>query len=220
MDFMVAITGSYSHSVSFAMQQNYIPVIRSLILENTGDRDLEDITLSIRVEPAFAHDLTRRIARIPAGEKLELDNLALPLSPTLLYELTEKMAGSLFITVSQRDTVLESITQTIELLAYDQWSGTQIMPELLSAFVTPNHPRIAQILAKAGQQLEIWSGSPSFVAYQTQNPNAVRLQMAAIYSALQSENIAYCVPPRQLWTEWAAGTLMRYTAAAKAGHLP
>lgn len=195
MDTFLMITGTYSHSVSFAMQQNYVPVIRSLILENTGDRDLEDLTLSIRVEPAFAHDLIRRIARIPAGEKLELDDLALILSPTFLYELTEKMVGSLFIAVSQDDTVLESITQAIELLAYDQWSGTQVMPELLSAFVTPNHPRIAQILAKAGQQLETWSGSPSFTAYQTQNPNAVRLQMAAIYSALQSENIAYCVPP-------------------------
>lgn len=195
MDTLLTITGIYSHSVSFAMQQNYVPVIRSLILENTGDRDLEALTLSIRVEPVFAHDFTRRIARIPAGEKLELDDLALTLSPTFLYELTEKMVGSLFITVSQGDVVLESITQTIELLAYDQWSGTQVMPELLSAFVTPNHPRIAQILVKAGQQLENWSGSPSFTAYQTQNPNAVRLQMAAIYSALQSENIAYCVPP-------------------------
>ena len=195
MDSLVTITGSYSHSVSFAMQQNYVPVIRSLILQNTGEQDLENLTLSIRVEPAFAHDFTRHIARIPAGEKLELDDLALTLSPIFLYELTEKMVGSLFITVSRDDTVLESITQTIELLAYDQWSGTQVMPELLSAFVTPNHPRIAQILVKAGQQLEAWSGSPSFTAYQTQNPNAVRLQMAAIYSALQSENIAYCVPP-------------------------
>lgn len=195
MDSLVAITGSYSHSVSFAMQQNYVPVIRSLILENTGEQDLEEVVLSIRVEPAFAHDFTRRIDRIPAGEKLELDDLALNISPAFLYELTEKMVGSLFITLSHGDSVLESITQTIELLAYDQWTGTQVMPELLSAFVTPNHPRIAQILAKAGQQLETWSGAPSFTAYQTRNPNAVRLQMAAIYSALQSENIAYCVPP-------------------------
>ncbi len=195
MNAFLTITGVYSHSVSFAMQQNYVPVIHSLILENVSDQDLEDLTLSIRVEPAFAHDFNRRIDQIPAGEKLELADLDFPLSSTFLYGLTEKMVGSLFITVSQENTVLESITQTIELLAYDQWSGTQIMPELLSAFVTPNHPRIAQILVKAGQQLENWSGSPSFTAYQTQNPNAVRMQMAAIYSALQSENIAYCVPP-------------------------
>lgn len=195
MDTLLVITGTYSHSISFAMQQNYVPVIHSLILENTGEGDLENVTLSIRTEPAFAYDFTRHIERIPAGEKLELEDLDLHLSPTFLYGLTEKVVGSLFISVSQGDEIVESITQSIELLAYDQWSGTQIMPELLSAFVTPNHPRIAQILVKAGQQLENWSGSPSFTAYQTQNPNAVRLQMAAIYSALQSENIAYCVPP-------------------------
>ncbi|MFQ9872898.1 MAG: hypothetical protein ACLRVT_07875, partial [Oscillospiraceae bacterium] len=65
----MAITGFYNHSVNFAMQQNYVPVIRSLILQNTGEQDLENLTLSIRVEPAFAHDFTRHIARIPTGEK-------------------------------------------------------------------------------------------------------------------------------------------------------
>ncbi|MGI6005214.1 MAG: DUF4011 domain-containing protein [Christensenellales bacterium] len=69
------------------------------------------------------------------------------------------------------------------------------MPEMLAAFVTPNHQYITRILAKAGALLEKWNNSPSFTAYQSKDTNRVRKQIAAIYGAIQQENIMYIQAP-------------------------
>ena len=44
-------------------------------------------------------------------------------------------------------------------MAYDQWTGARIMPELLATFVTPNHPILSRISVKASQFLEKWTGN-------------------------------------------------------------
>ncbi|MDD5936394.1 MAG: hypothetical protein PUC65_12685 [Clostridiales bacterium] len=85
--------------------------------------------------------------------------------------------------------------EEIELLAYDQWTGISIMPDMVSAFVTSNHKRISEVISQAGLFLQKWTGNPSFTEYQTQNPNEVKKQMTAIYAALQSQNIAYLSVP-------------------------
>ena len=95
--------------------------------------------------------------------------------------------------------VLKNIRRVLKpnglLIAPTFSHGTAFYPELLSAFVTPNHPEVAKITARAAQLLGGWSGDPSLNAYQTQNPNRVLMQAAAVYGALQEQNIVYSVPP-------------------------
>jgi len=195
VDKKIAIEVTCSGVVNFAMQQNYVPIIKRLIVKNLEQDILHGIEISITVEPEFAYVWTTKIESIPPQQSVEVSTIDIKLSPNYLYSLTEKMVGTIFINVNQVEEVLESITQGIDILAYDEWSGTQIMPEIVSAFITPNHPKIAEIIGRARQLLENWSGSPSFSGYQTNNPNTVKMQMAAIYGALQKENIAYCMPP-------------------------
>lgn len=195
MDKKLELEGSFSGVVNFAMQQNYVPIVRNLIIKNSSSEDIKDIDIIITVEPDFAYEWKVRIENIQAEQSVELDSINIKLSPNFLYSLTEKMVGTIFINVKQGEEVLESITQSIDILAYDEWSGTLIMPEIVSAFITPNHQKVTEIIIKANKILEKWCGSPSFVGYQSNNPNTVRMQMAAIYTALQNENIAYCMPP-------------------------
>lgn len=65
---------------------------------------------------------------------------------------------------------------------------------MISAFIMPNHPKVLEIISKASLYLKKWIGSPSFTGYQTKNPNITKKQAAAIYAALQEENIAYNMP--------------------------
>ena len=195
MNDAIQITGIYSGTVSFAMQQNHVPVVRELIIKNHSDAELRDLTVAIATDPALADEWSSRIASIaPQGEHT-LSHIDLRLSASGLFELTERIDGALSITVSGEEGLLAQEKRDLAFLCYDEWSGSNTFPEFLSAFVTPNHPYITEIIKKAGLLLAGWSGTPSFTGYQSKNPNNVRKQMAAIYGALQQENIDYCVPP-------------------------
>lgn len=182
-------------AINFAMQQNYIPVIRSIKINNSGDSDAENLKLSVSFEPEFARCFEAEISAIMAGSMVEISPVKIVLSTDYLFSLTEKLTGNVHIQISSGTDVLFSCDNPIELLAYDQWTGAMIMPEMISAFVTPNHPKVSEIISKASLYLQKWCDSPSFTGYQSKNPNIVKMQAAAIYAALQSENIAYTMPP-------------------------
>ncbi len=195
MDKTISVSGVINGSVNFSMQQNYVPVIRSITIRNESEETVSDLMLRISFEPEFAKEYTYPVPAIPAGKSVEISPVKIILSTEYLFSLTEKMVGSITVEIICKEESLYRFVSDIELLAYDQWSGLRIMPELIAAFVTPNHPRVSEVLAKAGGYLKLWTGSPSFTGYQTQNPDNVKKQMAAIYAALQSLNIAYSNPP-------------------------
>lgn len=49
------------------------------------------------------------------------------------------------------------------------------MIELLAAFVTPNQPLVREVISKARKFLQKWIGNLSFAAYESGNPNIVKL---------------------------------------------
>ena len=149
------IDGTYSKVVNFAMQQNYVPVIRKLTLKNPGEMALEDLTVSVEVTPAFAAAWQEKIAQIPAGETVDLGAVPLLLLPEYLYTLTERVAGALTITVTDGGgEVLGQVRQPMDVLAYDEWSGLLFMPEIIAAFITPNYPKVGQVIRSASALLE------------------------------------------------------------------
>lgn len=194
MEPIVTVKGQVSHSINFAMQQNYVPIIRSIIVTNEGEEELESLTVSVHFEPAFAKEYSYIIGKIAPGQSQVINPVVIQLSTEFLFSLTERMVGAVEIVIYQGEEKLSHASYEIELLAYDQWSGIQVMPELISAFVTPNHPSIIRVLNTATEYLMKWSKRPEFTAYQTRNPDCVKQQMAAIYAALQQEAIVYMNP--------------------------
>ena len=182
-------------SINYAMQQNYIPVIRNLVVTNTGETELSDLELTVSFTPAFAQDFNVRIDKLLPGVPTEISPVKIILSPELLFSLTEAMAGYVSVTLTAGGKQVFFEAREVELLTYDQSVGLLSFPELISAFVTPNHPAVTGVLRSAAEYLAKWDGDPSFTAYQRQNPNAVKTQLAAVYAALQAENIAYAMPP-------------------------
>lgn len=195
MEKEITIGGQINASINFAMQQNYVPIIRSLVINNATEEKLTDLHLKITFEPEFAREFTYDIESIEAGKSVEITPVKIRLLTEFLFSLTEKMVGTILIDLFEREQKIYSYEDTIELLAYDQWSGVLIMPEIITAFVTPNHPKIAEVLLQASKYLNQWTGSPAFTGYQTRNPNTVKLQMAAVYAALQAAGIVYNNPP-------------------------
>ena len=181
--------------VNFALQQNGIGIVRSLNIVNESAEVLEDVTLSITTTPQISLPFHRQFARIPGESTFRAGSLDIVLWGEELAALTEKISCTLQFRLTREGQVLCSEDLPVTVLAYDEWHGIRSCPELLCAFVMPNHPQIPQLTARASELLEKWTSDPSLDGYQTQDPNRVLSQAAAVYGALQEQNIVYCVPP-------------------------
>lgn len=186
---------TYLRAVNLAMQQNRVPVIRELRIENTTGRDLASVTVTLVPEPPFAAPVKVEIGTLAANESKVLDAIRLNLLPEFFVAMTEGVAGRIDLAVTVGGEICHQEEFPIEALAYDQWCGSGILPEMLAAFVTPNHPAIAPILRGAAAWMEKWTGRSALDEYQSRNVNRVRQQMAAIYAALADQNIAYVSVP-------------------------
>ena len=182
-------------TVNFALQHNKVPLIRSVNIINTADAPLEHVELHITSSPAFCLPFSKHFDFISPGCTYSAGRIDLKLDGAYLAGLTEKVPGLLTVELRKDDVVLCAQTVEMTALAYDEWHGYGFYPELLSAFVTPNHPAMVPITAKAAELLQKWTTDPSLDAYQTQDPNRVLAQAAAVYAALQEQNIVYAVPP-------------------------
>ena len=189
------ITGEFCSVINFAMQQNHVPVVRRLRITNLTEKPLQNISVHITSDPQMIAPFTTEITQLSPGQTMELSPLPLSLIPSFLLSLTERVEGTIMVTASQGDEQLDLFSKDIALLAYDEWSGLQIMPEITAAFVTPNHPYVADLVKDAASILRRWSKDAVFNGYQSGNPSVVRRQMAAIYAALQCEGIRYALPP-------------------------
>ena len=177
------------------MQQNHVPVIRGIVVKNTGVNDLEGVDIHLAFDPDFADGQSLSIERIAAGQSVDLTEIPLHLSTSYLSNLTERIDGRIKLTVTCGGENIYSESYDVGLLAFDQWGGLGILPVMLTSFVTPNHPDVAPILRRASEILEKWTGSGALNEYQTRDPNRVKQQMAAIYEAIAELRIAYCTSP-------------------------
>lgn len=185
----------FSPAINFAMQQNHVPVIRKLALKNNTDRTFQNLSLEIKAEPDFALPWIHKIESLQPGELVDLTAINLKVSAKYLSEQTERIAATLSLMIFEGDAVLYNESHNINILTFDQWNGIRMLPEILGAFVTPNHPEISKIIRRASDILQGWTGSPSFNEYQTQNPDRVKKQMAAIFEAIAERGVVYCSVP-------------------------
>lgn len=195
MDNIITVGGEVNASINFAMQQNYVPVIRYLIVNNATEETIDNLDLKVTFEPEFAREYKYHIDNIPANESIEISPVKLTTNTEFLFSLTEKMIGIVTVSVLKDENVIFSSKHNLELLAYDEWSGLLVMPEIIAAFITPNHPAVTTVIREASEFLKKWKGNPSFTGYQTNNTNNVKLQMAAIYAAVAQKKIVYNNPP-------------------------
>lgn len=188
----------YLPCINYAMIHNHVPSCNFCELMNNDEVDWNHIKVSIDGELIKYSESILEI--IPKGQNVQINSLEISPESGKLIELTEGIDTHFNLTITISDEIAHQQTFPIKLMAYDQWTGASIMPELLVTFVTPNHPILSRISVKASQFLEKWTGSSALDEYQTQNPNRVRAQVAAIYEALRSESLIYSTVPASFET--------------------
>ncbi len=181
----------YLPAINFAMQQNRASLIRMLSIENTGEVALTAVKVVVSCKPAFGQPCTQEIDAVPAGARIRVDGLQIPLQPAFFSQLTKRETGSITVDIVAGGQPVSRQCYPVDLLPFNEWAGLTVLPEMLSAFIIPNHPVVAPILQRASDILERWTGNPAMDEYQSRNPDRVRKQMGAIYAALVEENIVY-----------------------------
>ena len=196
----VRLDVSLLSSVNYALQQNGISLVKSVTIENTTDVPIEHVDLHISASPAFALPFTQHIALLPPHKSVTVTAPRLLLNGEYLAGLTEKVTGLLYIRLRSEEKNIATDHVETTVFAFDQWHGLGLYPELLASFVTPNHPALASLLSRATEYLGKWTGDTSMDGYQSQDPNRVLQQAAAIFTAIKEEAIAYAVPPASFET--------------------
>ena len=183
----------YLPCVNYSMMLNKVNTCTMCEVENHEHSNWKTLELSVGGE--FIKPDVQYVDFIEAGQRVLVPELKIEPLVDKLLNMTEMVETIFTITIKTGGEVLLQHDFPISLMAFDQWTGTGVRPELLASFVVPNHPLISSVIVKASQFMQKWTGSSAMDEYQTQDRHRARLQVAAIYEALRGEGIVYVAPP-------------------------
>ena len=192
-----SIAAVFNEKLNLASYQNAVPVLRELIISNTGNTPLKALTLCIQSEPPFFKPGKWTIDLIEPGQNYSIDHRDLPLDGALFSRLTEAEFASVKLTLTAGnapDLPLTHLQSPIELLPRNHWTGISIQPEMISAFVQPNDPIIDRILKKAADVLHTQNKNAALNGYEDGPTHAWEIA-SAIWTAIASLSLDYAFPP-------------------------
>ncbi|MBP5507232.1 MAG: DUF4011 domain-containing protein [Prevotella sp.] len=184
----------YKPSINYALSASGVKYINSFELYNDEAEDWRELKVSISGE--LLRSTECRLDLIPAGQTVSIADIAIEPDIDKLRGITESAETQFTLTICSGEEEVFNHPYPIRLMAFDQWPGIFVMPELISAFVTPNASCLAQINLDAAGILERLTGSSALNDYQTKDPNRVRKMVAAVFEALHNQGLIYITPPQ------------------------
>ncbi|MEO6594668.1 MAG: DUF4011 domain-containing protein, partial [Planctomycetota bacterium] len=191
----LSIELQHAERICYAMQQSAVPWLTSVRLVNATSAALADLRVAIELQPALAEAQLLHVAEVPANGFLDLPKPDLRLVASALANTIERQRADLVVRVEQGGAVLATATRAIDVLAYNEWPGTAVLPALLAAFVSPNHPTLAPLLQQVATRLEQSTGRRALDGYQSQNRERALAMFAAVHDTICGAVITYVNPP-------------------------
>lgn len=181
--------------INFACHQSAFSLLRELRLENLSDGALENLEIHLSSSPSFLKGKSWVVDLLSVGSVLPLKDRDIELDGGFLMGLTESISGTVTFELLQGNDVLVKSDHKVELLAHNEWGGAEYMPELLAAFCTPNNAAVDRILKDASRILR-QAGKPDGInGYASKSRERVWSMASAIYSAIESLQLSYALPP-------------------------
>ena len=190
----------YTDRVNVAMQHNGVPLVDAIRITSTSELPLDDLTIELALDNGDAEPWAGGIARLEPAATASIIPERFRLAARKLATRTEAERTEIVCRVSgAAGEAQESFP--IDILAFDQWPGVGHYPELTAAFVTPNHPRIAELLGSARTALRGLADSDALDGYQSASRQRVSLLAEATFNALAVRGIGYINPPASFETQ-------------------
>ena len=191
----ITIRITVANKVNLALQQNSVPVLRDIVLNNPTDVSYQDLELTATTSPGFAKPKVWHITRLVSDTELSLHDRMIELNPGFLEEVNEAVRGTYNFSLNSGDKVLAAASCDVQVLSRNEWGGIQELPEILAAFVQPNSPFTQEILRTAAKVLEANGRNPMLDGYQARSRKRVGEIVNAIWAAVTRQDLAYAVPP-------------------------
>lgn len=192
----LVIDADTATKATFASVQNAVPIIRRLAVRNDGDRAFNNLKLSMLPQPGFCRPKEWTIDSLGPGQAVEVDDRRITLDFAVLDRLNEAEHGQLTFRLHHNGEPLAERVVPIELLARDEWGGSDEMAQILAAFVAPNHPAIGPVLKEASRLLERAGHGGALNGYESRDPRRAYMIAASIWSAVAGLGLSYALPPR------------------------
>ncbi|RZI00842.1 DUF4011 domain-containing protein, partial [Staphylococcus condimenti] len=181
---------------NYSLVQNDFPLIKNIQLLNEGEEELRDLKIKIYSLSGSIYEYIKDIPVIEAENELNIADPEVEYNYDYYRNVVERIKTNFFVEIfNDNDETIYKKSFVLNVLPYQHWLGTFIYPQLTCAYIIPNDNKVKEIISKASVKLNEWTADPSFDGYQSESNEKVRLQAAAIYAAIQQENIAYINPP-------------------------
>ena len=182
--------------LNISLYLNDIKPITSLTIENTSEVDSAQLEIKITSDLPCIEPFNYILSMVPAKKDVKIPVENLKVNRNFFNNLSETEKANITIEVIEQEITILKETISINIQPLEHFGGFHVLPELIAAYVTPNHPYVYHIKRKAIEILEKQQLKTAFEGYQSNDIERVLQIMSAIYSAIQSEDIIYSsLPP-------------------------
>ena len=186
--------------ITYALAYNRAPVIRQITITNELGGLSGPLTVSASLKWSVSDDSPSlpfsMVVELPAfGESIALDTLDFRLDDTVMVNVTETAPARLELQIADSLGQVQNWSTDVSVHARNQWLSNPRFAGITAAFVQPNHPRVNDVLAKAGEILEKKGLGRALDGYQSGSRDRVRAIGAAIFEGLQTFVDQYINPP-------------------------
>ena len=194
---MMELELAFNPKVSYVQYQNKMDVLFTLTAIN--DEEYKDaVTFRITSSPRFFDDIECKYEAFQPNtsvDLLSLSNFKIKLDPEFISSISEAVTCKVGFTAKDKEgNIVGSADSDVSVQPFDYWSGIN-MSETIASFITPNADSLSKIRSKASDILGQWGKSRSLEGYQSEDRDRVLTIAAAVYAALEKENINYVNPP-------------------------
>lgn len=180
--------------VNWALERSGVPLVHEIRLRNDDAGPLTGLEVEAVLAGGLSAPFRRTIPAVPAGSTFGIERPDIRLDTEKLRQVLERERCELAVAVRDNGGPVASATFPVDVLAFNEWDAVKV-PELLAAFVLPNHPEVATLLREMSTRIAAATGDPSLEGYQKGTRARPRAVLEAAFAAIQSLGISYVNPP-------------------------
>lgn len=182
--------------LNISLYLNEIKPVQSLSIENISEINSAQLEIKITADLPCMEPFDYTVPYVPAKNQVKIPLDGLKVNRDFLNKISETEKANIVIEVIENEAAIIKETIAINVHPLEHFGGFQILPELIAAYITPNHPYVYHIKRKSVEILEKQGLRTAFEGYQSKDPERVLQIMSVIYTAIQSEEIVYSsLPP-------------------------
>ncbi|HEX5331756.1 MAG TPA: DUF3320 domain-containing protein [Cellulomonas sp.] len=188
--------------LSYPMAHNRLAVVSRIAVRHRGPAVAgASVQVEVRDVEGRIGTAWERLVDLAPDAETQLTDIDLHLDADAMLQIEAQRPAQVVVRVLGDGVLLAERSLPVELLAARQWVAVPplLATELLAAFVMPNHPAVAALVAEASDLLVERTGRPVRRAYD-EGPERVDATVRALFDAMQARQVRAIEPPAS-WSE-------------------